>query len=42
LRKSTEKRWTKAVAIMRFADHEWIERMSQPNGTCVTMNWTDS
>jgi hypothetical protein len=23
-----------------LADHEWRLRMSQPNGTLVTMNWT--
>ena len=28
----------KAARIIRFADQEWIERTSQPNGTRVTMN----
>src|SRR5215510_7968191 len=42
LRNRTEKRWTKAAAIIRFADQEWIDRISQPNSTWVTMNWTDS
>ena len=31
-----------AVAIIRLADQEWIERISQPNGTLVMMNCTDS
>src|SRR5664280_2342895 len=32
--------WANADRIIRFADHEWTERTSQPNGTRVTMNWT--
>jgi hypothetical protein len=33
---------TKAKNSMRFADQEWIERTSQPKGTSVMMNSTDS
>ena len=40
--KKTENRWMNAVATIRFADQEWIERISQPNGTFVMMNFTDS
>ena len=32
--------WTKAAKIIRFADQLWIERISQPNSTLVTMNCT--
>jgi hypothetical protein len=32
--------WTKADRISRFADQMWIDRISQPNATRVTMNWT--
>ena len=31
-----------AKKTIRFADQEWIERISQPNGTTVMMNSTDS
>ena len=39
---STLKRCTKSVKIMRFADQEWMERMSQPNCTSAIRNCTDS
>jgi hypothetical protein len=42
LRRSTLKRWTKSVKIIRLAAHAWIERTSQPNCTSVIRNWTDS
>ena len=32
--------WAKAVKIIRFADQEWIDRISQPNRTCVIMYCT--
>ena len=32
--------WTKTTPTKRFAPHEWIERMSQPNGTSAIMYWT--
>ena len=38
--KSTLNRCTKAVATIKLADHEWIDRTSQPNGTRVMMNCT--
>ena len=31
-----------AKKTIRFADHEWMERISQPKGTVVMMNSTDS
>ena len=31
---------TNTANTIRFADHECSERISQPNGTRVTMNWT--
>ena len=40
--KYTEARWRNAKKIIRFADQEWIERISQPNDTVVMMNSTDS
>ena len=40
--KKTLTRWRKAKKTIRFADHEWIERISHPNGTVVMMNSTDS
>ena len=42
LRKNTVARWEKAKNTIRLADQEWIERISQPNGTVVMMNSTDS
>jgi hypothetical protein len=30
------------VKIIRFADHEWIERNNQPNSTSAIRNCTDS
>ncbi len=41
-RSHTLKRCTKTVKIIRFAAHEWIERMSHPNSTSAIRNWTDS
>ena len=35
-------RCEKAKKTIRFADQEWIERTSQPKGTVVMMNSTDS
>jgi hypothetical protein len=32
--------WIMAAPTMRFALHEWIERMSQPNETWVMMKRT--
>ncbi len=31
---------TNTAKTMRLADHECSERMSQPKGTRVMMNWT--
>ena len=39
-RKNTLKKCANASAIRRFADQLWTLRISQPNSTCVTMNWT--
>ena len=32
----------KAKKTIRLADQEWIDRISQPNGTVVMMNSMDS
>ena len=32
--------WIIAAPTMRLALHEWMERMSQPNETCVMMKCT--
>ena len=32
--------WTNTTPTKRLAPQEWIERMSQPKGTSVMMNWT--
>ena len=29
-----------AVKIIKFADQEWTDRISQPNSTWVMMYWT--
>ena len=40
--KKTLTMWMKAKKTIRFADHEWMERISHPNGTVVMRNSTDS
>ena len=40
--KYTEARWRNAKKIIRFADQECSERMSQPNDTLVMSSSTDS
>ena len=40
--KNTVTRWAAAKKIIRLADQEWMDRISQPNGTVVMMKLTDS
>jgi len=38
--RNTENMCRNAARTIRFADQEWIDRTSQPNGTWVMTNWT--